>query len=100
MTLQMREPTTRESTYPFPRHFGPPEWFEHWEPLRWLFEQRHEPDVAVEERLEDDRVVLRVAVPDIDPDDVQVTYKDGVLTIRLPLRQERAEPTTIPVERG
>ena len=30
MTLQMRNPTTRESTYPFPRHFGPPEWFEHW----------------------------------------------------------------------
>jgi len=40
-----------------------------------------------------------VAIPDIDPDDVQVTYKDGVLTIRLPVRQERAEPTTIPVER-
>jgi len=100
MTLQMRNPTTRESTYPFPRHFGPPEWFEHWEPLRWLFEPRPEADVPVEERVEDDQVVLRFAVPDIDPQDVQVTYKDGILTIRLPLEQEHAAPTRIPVERG
>ena len=45
-------------------------------------------------------MVLRFAVPDIDPQDVQVTYKDGILTIRLPLEQEHAAPTRIPVERG
>jgi HSP20 family molecular chaperone IbpA len=100
MTLPMRDPTTRESTYPFPRHFGPPERFEHWEPLRWLFERRHEADVPIEESVEDDHVVLRVAAPNIDPDDVHVTYTDGVLTIQLPRGQRHTGSTTIPVEHG
>ena len=100
MTLQMRNPTTRESTYPFPRHLGPPEWFEHWEPLRWLFEQAPAAEVTIDEAVEDDHAVLRIAAPGIDPDDVQVTYRDGVLTIRMPLARAEAEPVSIPVEQG
>lgn len=100
MTLQMRDPTTRESTYPFPRHFGPPEWFERWEPLRWLFEHRTEPDVEIDEEVADDEVILRIAAPGIDPGEIRATYADGILTIRMPRRQKGTEPTRIPVEQG
>jgi HSP20 family protein len=152
MTLQMRNPTTRESTYPFPRYFGAPEWHGHWEPLHWLSDLRDAADMPVEEYVEDGHLVVRAEIPGIDPDtdmdldldgdrlrirvrrrqpdnaddqhiyrseirygsfsrtlslpvdvqpdEAQAAYKDGILTIRWPLADERTDSKRIPVRRG
>ena len=34
MALKMRNPTTAESTYPFPRYYGKPIWLERLRPQR------------------------------------------------------------------
>ena len=152
MTLQMRNPTTQESTYPFPRYFGSPDWHGHWEPLRWLSELRDAADMPAEEYVDDDHLVVRVEIPGIDPDtdvtldldgdrlrirvhrrqpdtaggqhvyrseirygrfsrtlslpvdiepeNVEAAYRDGILTIRWPLANEGSVSTRIPVRRS
>jgi HSP20 family protein len=88
MTLQMRNPTTRESTYPFPRYFGAPEWQVHWEPLHWLSDLRDAADMPVEEYIEDSDLVVRAAIPGIDPDtDVDLSLDGDRLRIRVNRRQ-------------
>lgn len=90
MELEMRTPSTTESTYPFPRYFGFPEWLERWEPFRWLAEQQHTMSIPVEEYVEDEQLVIRAEMPGIDPDkDVSVTIDDGVLHISAHRRDER-----------
>lgn len=152
MELEMREPSTRESTYPFPRYFGLPDWLERWEPLRWLADQRDAMAIPVEEFVEDDHLVIRAELPGVDPDtdisvsvdagvlhiraqrrerheedkperfhselrygafsrairlpadagagDVDASYADGILTVRLPIDHDRGERTRVEVRRG
>lgn len=89
MELEMRRPSTAESTYPFPRYFGLPDWVERWEPLRWLAEQRDAMSIPVEEYVEDDHLVIRAELPGVDPDtDISVTVDDGVLRIRGQRREQ------------
>lgn len=93
MTLEMRDPTTRESTYPFPRYFPFTEWFEHWEPLRWLAEQREQAAIPVEVYSEHDHLVVRAELPGIDPDrDVRLDVHDDHLRVRVDRRRGSAEP--------
>jgi HSP20 family protein len=151
MELEMRDPSTTESTYPFPRYFGLPDWLERWEPLRRLADQRDAAAIPVEEYVEDDHLVIRAELPGVDPDkdisvsvdagvlhisaerreqheerkpdryrselrygafsrairlpadagagDVEASYADGILTVRLPIDPDRAERTRIPVRR-
>lgn len=151
MQPEMRDPSTTESTYPFPRYFGLPDWLERWEPLRRLADQREAAAIPVEEYVEDDHLVIRAELPGVDPDkdislsvdagvlhihaerreqheerkrdryqselrygafsrairlpadasagDVEASYADGILTVRLPIDPERAERTRIPVRR-
>lgn len=88
MDLEMRNPSTAESTYPFARHIGPPEWLERWEPVRWLAEQWHALEIPVEEFVEDDHLVVRAELPGVDPDrDISVTVDAGVLHIRAERRE-------------
>jgi len=151
MELEMREPSTAESTYPFPRYFGLPDWLERWEPLRRLADQRDAAAIPVEEYVEDDHLIIRAELPGVDPDkdisvsvdagvlhihaerreqheerkpdryrsemrygsfsrairlpadtaagDVDASYTDGILTVRLPIDPDRAERTRIPIRR-
>lgn len=151
MEPEMRKPSTAESTYPFPRYLGLPDWLEHWEPLRWLAEQRESMAIPVEEFVDDDHLVIRAELPGVDPDkdisvsvdagvlhlraerreqheakkpdryrselrygafsrairlpadasadDVDATYADGILTVRLPIDRDRAETTRIAIRR-
>jgi HSP20 family protein len=152
MELDMRDPSTTESTYPFPRHFGLGEWLERWEPLRRIAEQRDAAAIPVEQYVDDDHLVIRAELPDVDPDrdiavsvdagvlhisaqrrsrheertgdqyrselrygsfsrairlpagtdatDVDASYTDGMLTVRLPVDEDRAEQTRVPVRRS
>ncbi len=48
--------------------------------------------LRIEDRLEDDRYVVRAEIPGIDPDkDVEITVSDGVLTISAERREEISE---------
>lgn len=48
--------------------------------------------LRIEDRLEDDRYLVRAEVPGIDPDkDVEITVSDGVLTIAAERREEVSE---------
>jgi HSP20 family protein len=94
MALEMREPSTTESTYPFPRYFGLPDWLERWEPLRWLAEQRDALSIPVEEYVEDDHLVVRAELPGVDPEkDVSVTVDNGMLHIRAQRREAQEDRT-------
>lgn len=92
MQYEMRRPSTTESTYPFPRYYGMPEWLERWEPFRWLAErQHHELPIPVEEYVDGDELVVRAELPDVDPDeDVSMTVSDGVLEITARRRRHKA----------
>lgn len=88
MDLEMRDPQTTESTYPFPRSFGMPDWLERWEPFRRLAEQRDAMSIPVEEYTEDGTLVIRAELPGVDPEsDVSVTVDEGVLHIRAQRRE-------------
>jgi HSP20 family protein len=89
MTLQMRNPTTQESTYPFPRYFGSPDWHPHWEPLRWLADLRDAAEIPVEEYVEAGHLVVRAEVPGVDPDTDVMLELDGD---RLRIRVDRRPP--------
>ncbi|MGD0321169.1 MAG: Hsp20/alpha crystallin family protein [Acidimicrobiales bacterium] len=69
----------------WPRH-----WPEHWR--RWFdLEAEREKWLRVEELEEDNTLVVRVEIPDIDPDkDVEVQVTDGMLHISAK-REERTE---------
>lgn len=89
MDIEMRDPQTAESTYPFPRSFGLPEWLERWEPFRRAAEQRDALAIPVEEYTEDGVLVIRAELPGVDPDrDVSVTVDAGVLHIRAQRREQ------------
>jgi HSP20 family molecular chaperone IbpA len=48
--------------------------------------------LRIEDRLEDERYVVRAEIPGIDPDkDVQVTVSDGVLSISAERREQLSE---------
>ena len=48
--------------------------------------------LRIEDRLEDDRYLVRAEMPGIDPDkDVEITVSDGVLTIAAERREEVSE---------
>ncbi len=75
-----------------------PDWFEHWPPIM----SRRVPDlfaemtladtIRVEERREDDTVVIRAEIPGVDPDeDIDVSVADGRLAISA--RREQREET-------
>ncbi len=90
MALEMREPPTEESTYPFPRYFGLHDWLERLDPLRRLAELRDTLSIPVEEYVADDEMVVRAELPGVDPEkDVSLTVDDGVLHIRAQRREER-----------
>jgi len=90
MEPEMREPSTLESTYPFPRYYGVPEWLERLEPFRWLSAHRDALAIPVEEYVEDDQLVIRAELPGIDPDkDVSITMADNVLRINARRREQR-----------
>lgn len=90
MEPEMRDPSTHESTYPFSRYYGVPEWLERWEPFRWLATQRDAAAIPVEEYVENDEVVIRAELPGIDPDeDVSITIDNDVLQITAQRREER-----------
>lgn len=151
MELEMRDPPTAESTFPFPRYLRLPEWLEGWDPLRRLAEQHDVMAIPIEEYVEDDHLVVRAEIPGVDPerdisvsvdagvlhiraerrehreetkadryrselrygaftrsirlpsgasaDDVDASYADGILTVRLPIDAERAEGARIPIRR-
>ncbi len=60
------------------------------------------PWLRVEEFVEDEALVVRAELPDIDPDkDVELSVVDGVLEIRVPMAQAPvSEAVKIPVQRG
>jgi len=48
--------------------------------------------LRIEDRLEDDRYVVRAEIPGIDPDkDVQITVAEGILTISAERREQISE---------
>ncbi len=68
------------------------DWFESGWPMvaDWRREGGHA--LRIEDRLEDDRYVVRAEIPGIDPDkDVEITVSDGVLTISAERREEISE---------
>jgi HSP20 family protein len=92
MELEQREPSTRESTYPFPRHFGLADMLDRWEPLRWFAEQRDAMAIPVEEFVEDDHLVVRAELPGVDPEeDIAVSVDAGLLHIRAERREQHAD---------
>ncbi len=75
-----------------------PDWFEHWPPnigrrVPDVFAEMTLADtIRVEERREDDTVVIRAEIPGVDPDqDIDVSVADGKLTISA--RREQREET-------
>lgn len=103
MAMEMREPSTAESTFPVPRYLGLHDWLERLEPLRWLAEQRDAMSIPVEEYRAELRywAFSRAArLPsEAVSDDVTATYTDGILTVRLPIDEGRAETRRIPIAR-
>jgi HSP20 family molecular chaperone IbpA len=68
------------------------DWFESGWPAvaEWRRDARHV--LRMEDRLEDDRYVVRAEIPGIDPDkDVEITVADGVLTIAAERHEELSE---------
>jgi len=68
------------------------DWFESGWPAmaEWRREGIHA--LRIEDRIEQDRYVLRAELPGIDPDkDVRITVADGVLTISAERKEEVAE---------
>jgi len=68
------------------------DWFESGWPMvaDWRRDGGHA--LRIEDRLEDDRYVVRAEIPGIDPDkDVEITVSDGVLTISAERREEISE---------
>jgi HSP20 family protein len=67
---------------------------------------RRQPDVAADRRVYRSEIGYGVfsrtlSLPiDVKPDEVHATYTDGILIIRWPLADERADATRIPVRRG
>jgi len=68
------------------------DWFESGWPMvaDWRRDGGHA--LRIEDRLEDDRYVVRAEIPGIDPDkDGEITVSDGVLTISAERREEISE---------
>lgn len=67
------------------------DWFETWPAVtEWRHDATH--TMRVEDRVEEDRYVLRAELPGIDPEkDASVTVNDGVLTITAERRDELSE---------
>lgn len=68
------------------------DWFESGWPAmaEWRRDGAHA--LRIEDRLEDDRYVVRAEIPGVDPDkDVHVTVSDGVLTISAERREQVSE---------
>jgi HSP20 family molecular chaperone IbpA len=85
----MNAVTRRSTVSPLTELF---DWFESGWPMvaDWRREGGHA--LRIEDRLEDDRYVVRAEIPGIDPDkDVEITVSDGVLTISAERREEISE---------
>lgn len=83
----MTEPSRRQGSTTWPNIF---DWFD--EGLPSLFRPGTTQAIRVEERVDDDRYVLRAELPGIDPQrDVDVSVSEGVLTITAERRQETEE---------
>ena len=68
------------------------DWFESGWPVvaEWRRDGGHA--LRIEDRIEDDRYLVRAEIPGIDPDkDVEITVSDGVLTIAAERREEISE---------
>lgn len=68
------------------------EWFESGWPgmAEWRREGAHA--LRIEDRLEDDKYLVRAEIPGVDPDkDVHITVSDGVLTISAERREQISE---------
>jgi HSP20 family molecular chaperone IbpA len=68
------------------------DWFETGWPASLDLRREGAHTMRVEDRLEDDRYVLRAELPGVDPEkDVSITVDDGVLTITAERREESTE---------
>lgn len=86
---EMNAVTKRSPVSPLTELF---DWFESGWPMvaDWRRDGGHA--LRIEDRLEDDRYVVRAEIPGIDPDkDVEITVSDGVLTISAERREEISE---------
>lgn len=65
------------------------DWFESGWPAMADFRRDVAHAMRIEDRLEEDRYVVRAEIPGIDPDkDVEITVADGVLTISAERKEE------------
>jgi HSP20 family molecular chaperone IbpA len=83
---EMNAVTRRSPVSPLTELF---DWFESGWPVvaEWRRDGGHAP--RIEDRLEDDRYVVRAELPGVDPDkDVEITVSDGVLTISAERQEE------------
>jgi HSP20 family molecular chaperone IbpA len=68
------------------------DWFESGWPAMADWRRDAANTLRIEDRLEDDRYVVRAEIPGIDPDkDVQLTVAEGILTISAERREEISE---------
>jgi HSP20 family molecular chaperone IbpA len=86
---EMNAVTRRSPVSPLTELF---DWFESGWPVvaEWRRDGGHA--LRIEDRLEDDRYLVRAEIPGIDPDkDLEITVSDGVLTIAAERREEISE---------
>jgi HSP20 family molecular chaperone IbpA len=68
------------------------DWFESGWPAMADWRRDAANALRIEDRLEDDRYVVRAEIPGVDPDkDVQITVAEGILTISAERREEISE---------
>ncbi len=68
------------------------DWFEAGWPTMAEWRRDTANALRIEDRLEDDRYVVRAEMPGIDPDkDVQITVAEGILTITAERREQVSE---------
>lgn len=64
-------------------------------PVMWDDDEQEWPQMTMTEGIdvyeEDDKVVVKAAVPGVSPDKVDVTFEDGVLRIRAKLEETQEE---------
>jgi HSP20 family molecular chaperone IbpA len=83
----MTTPARRQSRFPFP---DLPDWMEAFQPRLGWHPLADWYGMRIEEDSTEDRYIVRVELPGIDPDkDLEVTVESGMLTIKA----ERAERT-------
>lgn len=81
--------TRRTATSPFTELF---DWLESGWPAAAELRRDGAHVMRIEDRMEDDRYVVRAEIPGIDPDkDVEISVADGVLTISAERREEVTE---------